>query len=238
MSEQHDAKRLTVCLLTYNRLEYAKATIDGLFKHLVVPDDWHINFHIADDGSPEGYVTELQEHLLAQYRRSTVINHEGIIVDTSNSERGGYGKNFNLAMQAFHESSDYVMPVEDDWVLQRDLNIAQLAQVFDDIPDVGCIRLGYLSYTQPLRGLVVASNNTKYLVLDPDSDEPHLFAGHPRIETVAWERLVGPWPEGLAPGDTEFYVSTKLARRGIAWPMDLTRSGGDLFVHIGSERSY
>jgi hypothetical protein len=238
MSEAN-AKRLTVCLLTYNRMDYAKATIDGLFKHLVVPDDWSVYFHIADDGSPdETYIDELKAYILAQYRRSTVINQKGIMTGQSNSERGGYGKNFNLAMQSFHDVSDYVMPIEDDWVLQKDLDVAHLCKLFDDVPEVGCIRLGYLSYTQPLYGTVIASNSLKYLLLDEESPEPHLFAGHPRIETVEWEKLVGPWPENLQPGDTEFYVATKLARKGIAWPMDLTRTGGDLFVHIGSERSY
>jgi glycosyltransferase involved in cell wall biosynthesis len=229
--------KLAICLLTYNRMDYAKLTIDSIFKHLVVPADWEVSFHIADDGSPEGYVEELRDWVLAAYRDSA-FDQEGIIVSISNSERGGYGKNYNLAMQQCHIISKFVMPIEDDWVLARDLVVEDLVRVFNDCPDIGCIRLGYLSYTQELRGTVVASNNAKYLLLDPTSDEPHVFAGHPRIETVEWERLVGPWPEGYSPGETEFRVSTMQARKGIAWPMDLTRSCGDLFQHIGTVRSY
>lgn len=228
--------KLSICLLTYNRLDYAKLTVQALFKHLVLPADWELYFHIADDGSPEGYVEELKEATIDAYREAPGV-HQTIMVGSSNAERGGYGKNYNLATMSCHYNADWVMPIEDDWVLAQDLNVAELAQVFNDYPEVGCIRLGYLGYTQELRGKVIG-DRVKYLLLDPYSAEPHVFSGHPRLETVAWARSVGPWPEGLKPGETEFHVSTTQARTGIAWPWDLSRSCGDLFQHIGTIRSY
>jgi len=231
--------KLSICLLTYNRMDYAKLTIDSLFAHLVVPPDYEIYLHIADDGTPNpDYIPTLMNYMVAAYRDAPGMQQEAIVIGSTNSEQGGYGKNYNLAMQACHLDADYVMPIEDDWVLARDLVIEDLVRVFNDYPDVGCIRLGYLSYTQELRGTVIASNNNKYLLLDPTSDEPHVFAGHPRLETVKWAQEVGPWPEGYLPGETEFRVSVMQARKGIAWPMDLTRSCGDLFQHIGTVRSY
>ena len=74
-----------------------------------------------------------------------------------------------------------------------------------------------------------------WLALDPDSPEPHVFAGHPRLELAEWERYVGPWPEGLAAGPTEFEVAHRReARMGVAWPIDLIKPTGDAFVHIGT----
>lgn len=226
--------RLTVCLLTYNRKEYAIETLEQLFSHLIYAPTDTVNLHIADDGSPDDYLAELVEYAMA-FR--TVGSFNGVIT-FSNSERGGYGKNWNMATQILHDNCDYVLPLEDDWVLKKDLILEDFERVFEDNPQVGCIRLGYLSFTQPVHGDVIASRNDKFLLLDNKSEEPHIFAGHPRIETVAWEKLVGPWPEGLAPGDTEFYVATKLARKGIVWPWDWSDSYGSFFAHIGTDRSY
>jgi hypothetical protein len=76
-------------------------------------------------------------------------------------------------------------------------------------------------------------------LLDGDSPEPHVFAGHPRLETVGYQRRVGEWPEGLLPGETEFSVAHyQWARMGVVWPMDLVKPSGDLFCHIGTIRSY
>lgn len=226
--------KLTVCLLTYNRKQYAIETLSQLFAHLKTESTDEVNLHIADDGSPDGYLDDLVEYAEGL---SAVGAFNGIITKT-NSERGGYGKNWNMATQAIHDNCDYVLPLEDDWRLQKNLILEDFARVFEDNPKVGCIRLGYFSFTQPVQCEIISSRNDKFLLLDDKSDEPHIFAGHPRIETVAWEKLVGPWPEGLDPGDTEFYVSTKLARKGIVWPWDWSNSYGSFFAHIGTERSY
>lgn len=74
--------------------------------------------------------------------------------------------------------------------------------------------------------------------IDERSDEPHVAAGHARLETIVYERAVGPWAEGLAPGATEFeWVHRPAARRGIAWPLDLgpaSQRSDSLFVHTGA----
>jgi hypothetical protein len=162
-------------------------------------------------------------------------------VTSSDAMRGGYGKNVNLAMQALHSDIDVVLMLEDDWTLTRPLDVAPLMRALNASIGVECIRLGYLSFTQALYGRVMSAPPEwyKYLLLDPDSPEPHVFAGHPRIETVAYQKRVGPWPEGLNPGATEFAIAHNTeARRGVAWPMDLVWPTRDpLFAHIGAVRS-
>lgn len=185
--------------------------------------------HIADDGSVDGHAERLCE-IAGGYAR---VAHVGM----TNAERGGYGRSYNLASQEIHPSADIVLPLEDDWVLSRPLDINPLVETLVGALGIECIRMGYLGSTQRLTGNVVHTPAGPMLLLARESAEPHVFAGHPRLETVAFERRVGPWPEGLAAGATEFEVCHRpAARSGIAWPLDLgpaSMNDGSLFVHIG-----
>jgi glycosyltransferase involved in cell wall biosynthesis len=229
---------LTVCLFTYNRLDYAIRTLRstlGNIRYTRGP----IHVHIADDGSCEGYVDALWKE---------AADHYVAAVTATNAERRGYGASYNLATQAVHTFSTYILPLEDDWELLRALDLDTLTEDLDYFGFPGrleynqgaCIRLGYMGWTRRLDASFIESGSgRKYLWLDSASPEPHVFAGGPRIETVAWERHVGEWPEGLNPGDTELAVATRRnARDGVLWPLDLVKTWGDLYAHIGTIRSY
>lgn len=219
---------ISVVLLTYNRLDYAKRTLKSLAVNLRTREE--IKWCIASDGDSEAYLADL----------SAVANDKitGTVATITNSQRGGYGKNYNLAMQNAHEA-EYIIPVEDDWDLLKPLDVDAVIRDMQ-LLDIGCARLGYIGYTQELRGRFAPGVACgQWLILDADSPEPHVFAGHPRVETRDWARSVGPWPEGLLPGETEFTVAKlPAARQRVAWPLDLVKPAGDLFAHIGSVRSY
>lgn len=215
---------LCILLLTYDRLEYAKRTLYAALENLHYSGN--ISLHIADDGSPSGYIEELLK-----------IDPDATV---SNSERGGYGKNYNLALQIVHSKADIILTLEDDWELVRPLYLDDMVQALkegEESLQFGCIRMGYIGWTQELRGTFVEASKQHFLLLDKDSPEPHVWAGHPRLETKDWQRYVGPWPEGaeIDPGTTEFIVAQRPeSRRGVVWPMDLIKPSGDLWSHIGT----
>ena len=214
--------RLAILLLTYERLEYARRTLESLAEGLRWSGDLHV--HIADDGSAPEYRGELAE--LAR-RLWPDAGHT-----VTDAQRSGYGASYNLATQVVHGLADLVLPLEDDWELLRPLDLDRYARALR--PPIECIRLGYLGLTQPLRGEIRYVEGVPLLVLDPDSPERHVSAGHPRLETVDHERAIGPWRQGLDPGATEFdWCGRPAARRGVAWPLDI-RAPGDLFAHIGA----
>jgi hypothetical protein len=218
-----------ILLLTYNRLEYAKTTLRSALEN--IRGSYDVYVHVASDGDTNEYMKELFD--IAFSFESQIMG-----VTRSNSERSGYGANYNLATQVIHDFADYVLVLEDDWELTRELDLDVFIGALDEL-GAGCMRLGYLGFTQPLRGELAASYGRTWLRLDPSSAEPHIFAGHPRIETVAWQRSVGPWPEGLEPGFTEFVVAhIAESRHGVIWPMQEVKPYGDMFVHIGAERSW
>lgn len=221
---------LAIVLLTYNRLDYARTTLQSTLHNLKTLEE--IRVHIASDGDTEDYLSELRSIA------SNYLCEDRITV--SNVKRLGYGTSYNAATQVVHnlEGIEYVLPLEDDWELIRPLAIDPMISVLRD-RIFGCVRMGYIGYTQQLRCSFVNHGGYHYLALDPDSPEPHVFAGHPRIETVAWERSVGEWPQGLQPGQTEWEVAhRKEARQQIAWPISQINPEGDAFQHIGAVRSW
>lgn len=229
-----EGMRITVGLLTYApsvahpRAEYARKTLESTLQYLD-PGDNTLQFHIADDGSDPKHIEIL----------TAICRNAGYEPTYSNAERGGYGKSYNLMCQTVHQISDLVLPLEDDWELTRPLKLEYLAKALDENPDIRSIRLGYLGITQPLIGTVAFRSGMTYLLLDPNSPEPHVFCGHPRIETVEYQRDVGAWPEGLRAGETEWEVTHRWpARTGVAWPLDIglpaSQDWGAIYAHIGS----
>lgn len=220
---------LAVVMLTYSpsvespRHTYAKMTWLSLRKHLKYSGD--LQFHIADDGSPIEHIYGIQD--LEDFKFSV-----------TDSCRRGYGANYNTATQSLHYRSDYMLMIEDDWELTRPLDLDPLIAALDEGLD--CIRLGYLGWTQEVTGSLKKFSDQTYFVFDNDMPEPHVWAGHPRIETVAFQRSVGPWPEGLNPGSTEFEVATRVKEIGatVGWPLDLgvnaSQQHASLFAHIGA----
>lgn len=221
---------LCICLLTYARTEYAVRTLRTTLDNLRSRHQVHV--HIADDGS----IPEHRDLLTNSASRHLHVAS----VTISNSERGGYGRNVNLATQVIHGVAAWYLMLEDDWELTRPLDVDAIIEDMQCDGGLECIRLGYLSHTQALYGEVktVGPRNSKYLLLSANSPEPHVFAGHPRIESLRYQRAVGPWPQGHTPGETEFIVTHfEAARHGVAWPMCYDPNNGP-YVHIGTNRAW
>lgn len=219
----------SVCatIYTYNRMDYARNTIQALAQHLYTTYPLHL--HIADDGSDGDSAREL-----AEWARRYTDQWES--VDLSIVDRKGYGGSYNQATQYTHLIADMHLAIEDDWELMRPFDLDPLVAVLVAAGGAyDCIRLGYLGWTQELRCALVRLHGQAFLALDPQSAEPHVWAGHPRLETRARQRRVGEWPEHVGAGATEMIVSSMPeSRRGVLWPCDLIGPIGGLFAHTGA----
>ena len=218
---------IVIALFTYDRLDVAKRTLESVAANLVTTDE--LRLHIADDGSSQEYRDELVELGRRLYGQQAVT--------VTNSQQRRYGGNYNEMTQVVHQITDLVLPLEDDWELVRPLDIDPIARVLRS-GLFGCVRMGRLSYTYVLKAKFVWAEDLHWLELDPESEEHHVFAGGPRLETVEFERAVGPWPEGLLAGETEVLVSGRpAARHGIAWPVSLILPPEGAFAHIGAVKA-
>lgn len=249
-----DSPRLAVILLTAHRLAYALETASSTARNL--RHDGPVHWHIASDGDDADYIARVREAITANRRYVSYAEW----ITQSNVEGRGYGASYNAATQAVHSDSDYVLVLEDDWRLERELDTAPIIKMLArrghqtreewawavDAPswfDARSVRLGYLGYQWPITMHLFKTDENLWAAFDPDSPEQHIASGHPRLETVEYQRAVGPWPEGLNPGATELgWCQLPEARRGVVWPLTivaLTGSiSGNLYSHIGAEKSY
>lgn len=228
-------EKLAIVLLTAktheDRAKYARATLGSVLARLKC-DSCEMRLYIGDDGSGQEYQNEL-------LRLASSYNYDDVIL--IDSGRTGYGSNYNCIMRHVHEWADYILPIEDDWELRYEFDIDPIVRVLKD-GVFDSVRMGYIGYTNTLYAKFVWCNELHWLELEPTlSHEPHVFSGHPRLETVAYQQRVGPWPEGLSPGETEWKIATTMpeARKRVAWPLTLMpdiRCGA--WAHIGTIKSY
>lgn len=227
---------LYLVLLTYAaslespRSLYAETTLFSTLNNLKTSAS--LKVHIADDGSDPAHVARLID----------VCQHFKIEPTLTNAKRFGYGASYNLASQVTHRDGEYFLMLEDDWQLTREFNIDPLITALEDGKEesaLGCIRLGYIGWTQSLEGSIRKFNNQSFLVFSPDSSEPHVWAGHPRLESLWFQKRLGPWPEGIDAGSTEFVVAQRdKSRMGVGWPLDMNINASqdycNLYAHIGA----
>ena len=228
-----DLPDLGVMIFTYDRYETAERTLRALLEHLHYSGVLRV--HIADDGSPAPAGAAEDASYAEMLRVIAEASSRVLTATASNAGQHGYGASYNLATQVLHPTCEVLIPIEDDWELRAPLDCDPLVEtLLDPTLSIDCIRLGYIGFTQELRATFVHSPASMMLLLDPESPEPHVFAGHVRIETRDFERRVGPWPEMLPAGQTEWEVSQRPeARRGVAWPADVLRPSEHRFAHIG-----
>ena len=215
---------VVVCLLTYKRTEYALATLKGLAENLQSTEP--VSLCIADNGSPDEHVDALTafSYTIPLFKETIVNLAYG----------GGYGFNYNKATQVLHDRFQIIIPLEDDWVLQRPFCIDEYVQILQE--HSACIRLGNIGVVQGIKANLVKIRKHLFWELDPQSRDQYIFCGGPRIETVAWERAVGPWPKNLPAGEVELRVGSRIAARSnVLWPIE--HYPGRLFAHIGEIRA-
>ncbi len=240
-------ERLAITLLTAHRLEYAIRTAESTARNL--RHDGPVHWHIASDGDNDAYIGQIRDAI-----------GPGVPITVTNAGGRGYGASYNLASQVVHPLADYVLPLEDDWELLRPLDTAPILKMLAcgghqgqrewqwAVPPPAdfyaqSVRLGYLGYQWPITTHLFKTDESLWMALDSGSQDQNVAAGHPRIETVAYQRAVGPWDEGLNPGATELgWVQRPSARRGVVWPLTIVSLAnsvtGDMFAHVGSVRSY
>ena len=214
---------VAICLLTYKRTEYALKTVRAALSNVWC--SYPLYLHIADNGSG-------REHIDAIKAEASKYALAGIGV--SEALGGGYGHNYNVATQHLHPYVDYILMLEDDWILNKPLDLDRLIGVL--AAGDACIRLGNIGVVQGIYASLIVQGSQMFWELNAKSPDQYIFSGNPRFETRGWERAVGPWPENLSPGETELAVGRRVAARSrVFWP--LGQSPFEVFGHIGAERT-
>lgn len=212
--------KVVICLLTYKRTPYAVATIKAMRANFKCAD---YAWYVADGGSDEAHMQAIAEAL------------EGAPLLGHHSDYESPGRMMNRAMQAAMQAANYIFWLEDDWVLNRPLDIDFWIRKLDATPSVGMIRFGYLGKGSD----VMIETLVDYHCLRFLRSTPYAYAGGPSLRTKQFAEHYGQFNEKTSVGDTEVEYDGRfrmMAGPEIVWPIAGT-SGWGWFDHIGEKRA-
>lgn len=213
-----------VLIITYERTALAVQTIRSVKERLDYPN---FGFHVADDGSRPGHVDRLLAEIGPNYS-----------VSVSNSERRGVGANMNSGMAACLRRADFILWLEDDWVIPREmrLDLRPCVNLLGENKSVGMVRLGRLS--AGLAGTTISGAGKIWWELVKGRDT-YVFSGNAALRHRRFCAAYGPYQEGLRPGETELWMCNRFNTAtgpSIVWPAWLTPE--QTFMHIGDHQSF
>ena len=224
---------LSIALTTYQRTEYALRTIQGIIDNL---DYANRGWYIADDGSDP----EHMEALLSLLRE----NNETILGQHNHRYSPNCGIGWNWALKNCLQHADYILWMEDDWILQDKVRISRyIGKKFNPEPyiemlsqrkDVGMVRLGGIAVGNNVR--LVGHNGHHYIKYH--RDEQYAYSGNPHIRHRRFMDVYGYFSEEeLNPGELEleFDGRFRAADGPDIWrPYDIP--GWGIFNHVGEAR--
>jgi len=220
---------LAICLVTYKRTEEAVRTIRGVSDNLIYPKDkraWFVN----DDGSPPEHMQEIRRTL-------DRCGEQLIWANTVRLGGGTYfcGAGWNAALGNGHQYSDFVLWLEDDWVLEHPLEIERHIRLLAEREDVGIVT--YRGLTEGSDVTITTHDGYHYLMFLRTSDMA--YSGNPHLRHARFVRTYGWFTDRQNPGDMEVNYDWRFRKRtgpNIWRPAGLDPWGG--FAHIGKDKTF
>ena len=127
---------VNICMVTFNRLEFTRNSIDALF----INTDFPHTLTVIDNASTDG-----TRHYLQEQKRKGVIKNL-VLLD----ENVGVAKASNLAWRLEPEA-DYYLKLDNDIVIQKPGWLKQMADAVDRIPMLGAVAYNFEPYSYPLQ---------------------------------------------------------------------------------------
>lgn len=235
---------VSIVIITYSRPVEIRATITALQKNLYY--DGELRYLIADDSSPDGYLTDLRK-----WFNSHCSGDLGIVKTPANC---GWGCNANTALKQVE--TDIVLFLEDDYTLCNELDITPYVALLMVHQGIGLVRLDGIAghrivchinetdvsdYLPAYRQGMGIQGKLNYFLLDGSSRELWLYSNRPHLKHRRFHEFYGKYPEGLRLGATEESFSHTVKdgmaspnAPAIAVPLDAT----GWFDHIGKSYQF
>lgn len=218
---------ITILLLVYlrddNRLGYATKTIQGLRQNLIY--DGKLAWYIADGFGDRQRVSQL----------FNCLENQRIV--GWHSERMTPGANWNRGLVECYKRSDYILVMEDDWLLPEPFDITPYVKLLQEKENVCMVRFGTLTL-----GMIchVKGHDGRHY-LEMDHGPQYAFSGNPHLRHRRLNEAIGLYNERIepSPGDVEIDFDYRFRQQNelkIWRPASI--SGWGLFQHIGAVQSY
>lgn len=236
VAKEYDKTRsdsLVVMMTTHNRTATACTCLLSLLKNIVYDD---VRWIISDDRSEPGHV----ERILS-FMEENGFDMNKVTVRGTNEFKYGLGAAINNGLDEAFKISDIVLRTEDDWYLEKKLDVAKYARILEDCDVCGIRMAAWGGSVKKSRwdGMLVAYNvweGSKELVFNNQ-----VMMIHRRSSKV-----VGRYPENTGGAIAEETISDRYNRKtggGNEPPFVLIDeatkpfklNNGPFFTHIGVE---
>lgn len=229
--------RLAIALVTYKRLEQALRTIESTCANLKYPTE-KIKWIIGDDGSDGEYVEKLVEVI---QKKNMIYKYASERMRNEGEEDTYYcGRMWNWALGNAHQYSDYVLWLEDDWILDEPLDLTRYVKLLDQNPNVGAISFRILSIETDVR----TKGYDGKMYVEYLRSSQYAYSGNPILRHARFVEYYGWFHEQRDPGNIELDMDDKYRAdakgAGIGptiWrPLDISPWGA--WKHIGKEKTW
>lgn len=223
---------LAIVLFTYKRTQEALRTIRSTKEHLNYPKE-HVVWYVADDGSDKEHHNAVLEE---------VQKDGGILIGEHNEkfrEDGSYncGKGWNLGLGLCYQRTDFVLTLEDDWLMEAPLDTRRYIKLLQDRDEVGIVSFRILSIGADVH--TVGWDGEIFLKYQRTTQ--YAYSGNPLFRHSRYTKYYGWYAEDRSPGLIELHQDDLYrldVRNGpeIWRPAGLDPWGG--WHHIGSEKTW
>jgi len=230
----NDLPNIAIGLVTFRRTEQAVRTVKSTITNLIYPKE-NIGWYVGDDGSaPEHMQAVLGEieaggHKLIGFH-SEKLRHP----EQEDSYNAGLG--WNKVLGLCHQSSDFVLWLEDDWELDEPLDLVPYVKLLQDEQEVGLCTFRILSTGAEL--FTVGYYGRIYLQYERRTQ--YAFSGNPYLRHARYTKKYGWFAEDRNPGLMELAQDDmyRLAMEGprIVRPFAIDQWGA--WKHIGQDKTW
>ena len=226
-------KPLPICVFTKNRTGTAAFVIDSLKRNLTA-SGYVPKIIICDDGSEPGHVDTLARHAGDWLHSTLNVNGRGL------------GASMNAGLNIGFSMSDVVLRMEDDWVLQKPLEIGPWLDFMHSDGRVGAIRMGMM-FRLPDELFPMEPEELGLLKLKSKRESGRIYNLNNQVALVHEQvyDLVGPYREGVHPQESEkdfairfnHVTENGLLSPHVCWPkgwaLQKTDDPSMAFIHAG-----
>lgn len=217
-----------ILLVTYDRPKEIRAVIRALKEHIRYQGD--LEWHLADDGSPEGYVADIRK------------DFPELEFKVSTTQRKGWGGNVNAGLK-YCKHLDYVFMIEDDYVAKRTINLTHGVMLLHKVKDLGLVRYdGIYAHNLNLRLRELKPTPVGpigYMRIVRESPDLYVYSNRPHLAHKRFRQFYGDYPVGKPLGLTEEMYAHRIKDRKAGPDLACLHDGiACAFDHIGVSRQH
>ena len=222
---------IAIVMVTYKRTREALETVRSTCENLVYPKELR-RWYVGDDGSPKEHMDAILKALSGE----TLMGwHSERLRKPGQEDTYFAGLGWNKALGIGHQYSEFVLFLEDDWVLEKPLELAPYVKILTEHEDVGIVTFRILSIGADVH--TVGYDGVHFLKYLRTTQ--YAYSGNPLLRHGRFTRHYGWFGEEHNPGDIELDLDSRFREKEgpeIIRPLNISPWGG--WSHIGTDKTW